>query len=71
METKYFIHLSQRLGYLQGGPYEALEQQVGQCFACLQGLIQAVERESGKLAKMTAKVTSLVVLAIPRLIPGH
>jgi len=66
METKYFIHLSRRLGYLGDEDFRRLDEVAGQTFACLQGLIQAVERESGKLAKVTATLTSLVVLGIAR-----
>lgn len=64
------IHLSRRLGYLREESHQALEQQAGQCFACLQGLIKAVERESGKLAKVTATVSSFVVLGIARFASG-
>jgi hypothetical protein len=67
MEAKYFIHLSRRLGYLKEDVCQSLEQQAGHCFACLHGLIQAVERESGKLAKLTAAVTSALMIAILRL----
>jgi four helix bundle protein len=70
METKYFIHLSRRLGYLQDDTHQALEQQAGQCFACLQGLIRAVERESGKLARMTATLSSFIVIGMARLTSG-
>jgi len=70
METKYFIHLSRRLGYLGDEDFRRLDEVAGQTFACLQGLIQAVERESGKLAKITATLTSLVVLGMCRLVSG-
>lgn len=70
METRYFLHLSQRLGYLRDESHQALEQRASQCFACLQGLIQAVERESGKLAKLAATISSVVVLGIARLASG-
>jgi hypothetical protein len=33
-----------------------------QTFGCLHGLIQAVEKEAGKLSKVVAAVTSLVAL---------
>src|ERR1051325_11308867 len=48
-ETQYFLHLSGRLGYLPTGEAEVLNADIKQTFACLHGLIQAVERESGKL----------------------
>jgi four helix bundle protein len=55
-ETQYFIHLSRRLGYLSDTDAEQLANQTRQTFACLHGLIKAVEKESGKSA-----VRSLVV----------
>jgi hypothetical protein len=38
--------------------------QTKQTFACLHGLIKAVEKESGKFAKMVATITSLLVLGV-------
>jgi four helix bundle protein len=70
MEARYFIHLSRRLSYLTDDAGEPLDEQVGQCFGCLNGLIRAVERESGKLAKLTATLTSLFVLTVVRLTAG-
>jgi hypothetical protein len=63
-ETQYFIHLSQRLGYLSAQEADVLIGQTKQTFACLHGLIKAVEKESGKFAKMVATITSLVVLGL-------
>ena len=63
-ETQYFIHLSQRLGYLSAEEADVLIGQTRQTFACLHGLVKAVEKESGKFAKMVATVTSLVVLSV-------
>jgi four helix bundle protein len=45
-EAQYFIHLSNRLGYLQDSIAGHLQQQTKSAFACLHGLIRAVERES-------------------------
>ena len=50
-ETQYFIHLSRRLGYLFKADAERLIGQTRQTFACLHGLIKAVERETGKYDK--------------------
>jgi four helix bundle protein len=50
-ETQYFIHLSRRLGYLSKADAERLIGQTRQTFACLHGLIKAVERETGKYDK--------------------
>ena len=61
-ETQYFIHLSQRLGYLSAQEADVLISQTKQTFACLHGLIKAVEKETGKFGKVVASVTSLIVL---------
>jgi four helix bundle protein len=45
-ETQYFIHLAQRLGYVSTEKSERLLAQTSQTFACLHGLIKAVEKES-------------------------
>jgi len=61
-ETQYFVHLSRRLGYLTDTDAERLIGQTRQAFACLHGLIKAVDKESGALTKIVAGVTSLVLL---------
>src|SRR5438477_7994733 len=61
-ETQYFIHLAQRLNYLPSGKAEELKQQSKRVFGCLHALIQAVERETGKLTKIAARMTSLLAL---------
>ena len=63
-ETQYFVHLSRRLGYLSAQDADHLLGQTKQAFACLHGLIKAVETESGKLAKVVATITSLLVLSL-------
>lgn len=65
-ETQYFVHLSRRLGYLSDADAERLIGLTRQTFACLHGLIKAVEREAGKFNKMVATITSLLVLGIAR-----
>lgn len=45
-ETQYHIHLSRRLDYLDDARATALQNRIRQTFACLHGLITAVERES-------------------------
>jgi len=65
-ETKYFIHLAQRLGYLSLEEAEALREQTKMTFGCLHGLIKAVEREAGKISKVVATITSLVVIGLIR-----
>jgi four helix bundle protein len=61
-EAQYFVHLSRRLGYLSDADAERLIGQTRQTFACLHGLIKAVEKESGKFVKTVAVLTSLFVL---------
>lgn len=61
-ETQYFIHLARRLGYLSTDDAEALHGQTKFTFACLHGLISAVEKEAGKLGKLIATATSLLIL---------
>jgi len=58
------LHLSRRLGYLTDTDAERLIGQTRQTFACLHGLIQAVEKESGAFIKIVAGVTSLIVLGL-------
>lgn len=45
-ELGYFIHLTQRLGYLTGLAHERLVVQVTETSRTLYGLIKAVERET-------------------------
>ena len=66
-EAQYFVHLAHRLGYLSPSDADALAAQTSAAFACLHGLIRAVEKESGKLARIAATITSLLVLCLPRL----
>ena len=49
-EVQYFIHLSHRLEYLSDAEFDSLSTEVKAAFACLHGLIRAVEKETGKLA---------------------
>jgi four helix bundle protein len=46
-EAQYFVHLSNRLGYLSKDQDEALRQAVKAAFVRLHGLISAVEQEVG------------------------
>lgn len=66
-EAQYFLHLANRLGYLSVADHAALVEQVKQVFGCLHGLIKAVERESSKLAKGAALVTSAFILSLAKL----
>jgi four helix bundle protein len=63
-ETQYFIHLARRLNYFGQGESDALRGQAKMTFACLHGLIRAVEKEAGKVSKLVATVTSLIVIGM-------
>lgn len=67
-ETQYFVHLASRLGYLTDESRTALESQLKQTFACLHGLISAVEKEAGKLGRLIATTSCLFVLLLARTI---
>ena len=68
-EAKYFIHLARRLGFLSDAEGERLREHAQTVFACMHGLIQAVEKEAGKLPRIAAVATSLVVVAMMRILP--
>ncbi|NUQ44875.1 MAG: four helix bundle protein [Phycisphaerae bacterium] len=69
-ETQPFIHLARRLAHLSAEDTATLRAQGRQTFACLHGLIQAVEKEAGRFSKFTAAVTSRLVLSIMRISPS-
>jgi hypothetical protein len=47
-----------------------LETLFRRTFACLIGLISAVEKEAGKLGKTVAVITSAIVLGLARILPS-
>ena len=63
-ETQYFIHLARRLNYFGKEESDTLREQTKVTFACLHGLIRAVEKEAGKISKIVATVTSLIVIGM-------
>ena len=65
-ETQYFVHLARRLDYLTACEAEELARRTKLAFACLYGLIQAVEKEAGKLNKLIAAATSLIAICLMR-----
>ena len=69
-EAHYFVHLSKRLGYVGDDKHAELESLFRRTFACLIGLISAVEKESGKLGKAVALITSAIVLGLARVLPS-
>ena len=44
-ETQYFLHLAGRLGYMAGEESDRLTAQSRRAFACLHGLIEAVQAQ--------------------------
>ena len=62
-----FVYLGCRLGYLADGDAAKLTAQSRQTFGGLHGLIKAVEKEAGTVAKVVATLTSLIVLCAARL----
>ena len=65
-ETQYFLHLARRLDYLAVVDSEPIESEIRRTFACLHGLIQAVEAEAGAMRKIIASATSLIVIGLSR-----
>jgi 23S rRNA-intervening sequence protein len=63
-ETQYFIHPVRRLDYLSSEEADPLQQQTKATFACLHGLIRAVEKEAGKLSKVVATVMSPILIGL-------
>ena len=47
-ETQYFIHLARRLEYVASPEADDVEELSRRAYACLHGLIKAVEKEAGK-----------------------
>ena len=43
-ETEYFLHLSNRLGYLKESEWNQITEQVNRTFAALIGLIKSVQK---------------------------
>ena len=67
-ETQYFIHLAHRLRYQGEADKVRLTEMTRHPFACLHGLIKAVEKEAGILGRVAAATTSLVAIMIARFI---
>lgn len=70
-ETQYFIHLAGRLGYLAPDEVVSLHGQTKLVFGCLHGLIKSVEKEAGRVTKVVATVTSLLVVGLARWSSGQ
>ena len=63
-ETRYFLHLSARLGYLSATEKEEISESALDALRVLAGLIRSVEKEAGKIKCIAARVTSLLVLGL-------
>jgi len=63
---QYFVHLARRLNCLPAEKAEALAKQTKLAFACLHGLIQAVEKDTGRLRKLVATATRLIAIGVMR-----
>ena len=61
-EAQHFIHLGGGWDTCPPGEVASLHGQTKVTFGCLHGLIQAVEKETGKLGKAFATITSLLVI---------
>jgi four helix bundle protein len=63
-ETRYFLHLSKRLGYLSNADHDRLAAQAEEAMRTLSGLIKSVESEAGVLGRVAARASSLLVLSV-------
>ena len=65
-ETQYLVHLAQRLGYLAAELSAKLLAEIKRAFGCLHGLIKAVEKEAGLLAKTVVGLTTVLLVWLVR-----
>lgn len=63
-ETRYFLHLSQRLDYGESHVLRELEAEAGDVARVLHGLIDSVEPEAGRFSKYVARASSLLALCL-------
>jgi four helix bundle protein len=62
-ETRYFVHLAGRLGYLKADQRRLLAEASEETLRVLAGLIRSVEKEAGLVSRTIARVTSFLVLS--------
>ena len=67
-ETRYFIHLAGRLGYLKGDQQGLLTETAEETLRVLAGLIRSVEKETDLSSRTIARATSFLVLSLGNLI---
>jgi len=70
-ETRYFLHLAGRLNCLTPGQQKPLIEQADEAARVLAGLIRSVEAETGKLARLAARTTSIFVLGLTSTLLRH
>jgi four helix bundle protein len=70
-EAQYFVHLARRLEYLSSEEADTLHRETKLVFACLHGLIKAVEKEAGKFSKAVATITSLLAMGLAHWSASH
>ena len=63
-ETRYFVHLSERLGYFTKDQAQSLTKQAEEVSKTLVGLILAVEKEANPISRTGAKLTSFFVISM-------
>ena len=69
-EARYFVHLSQRLGYLTEEREQMVASQAEEVSKTLVGLIHAVEKEANPISRTVAKLSSLLVLSLGSAVCG-
>jgi four helix bundle protein len=69
-ESQYFLHLSNRLGYLDSAEKAKLHEMTRETFASLHGLIKAVSKEASVIGRITAATTSMIALLLLRVVPS-
>lgn len=67
-ETRYFIHLAGRLGYLADDRRQSLMEASEDALRVLAGLIRSVEKEAGVVSRTLARATSFLVLSFGSLL---
>ncbi len=63
-EARYFLHLANRLGYLDNSSLAQLAPQAEETARTLTGLIHAVEKEAVPLTRTAARLSSFVILGL-------
>ena len=67
-ETQYFIHLARRLAYVPEPAADPVEELSRRAYACLHGLIKAVQKDAGKPGPLAATVKALALVGTVHLL---